>query len=238
LEFCVQKTSIIFPTCFSSLNYPCLSHSFRGYRKAHRPQYSNRKERENKRAMGVTCDICDICKAVIVYPICFLLKPCSHTACVRCFHEMVPAQVFLRCPCSGCRESVTSSALLEITSTECNNSSISPKSSSSSPNQPPSLDGTIVTTSASDASNRNNNNNNNNSPKAEKMHPLKNIREIQEVSHFEPDEQMDPFRHWAIKKPELYTGLVYVAYRFSDDEVSVSNMIILASTISALTKNI
>ncbi|MGK3746991.1 MAG: hypothetical protein ACI90V_013854 [Bacillariaceae sp.] len=70
------------------------------------------------------------------------------------------------------------------------------------------------------------------------MHPLKNIREIQEVSHFEPDEQMDPFRHWAIKKPELYTGLVYVAYRFSDDEVSVSNMIILASTISALTKNI
>ena len=184
--------------------------------------------------MDVTCDICT---AGIVYPIYFLLKPCSHTACVKCFHEMVPAKIFLRCPCSGCCESITSSTLLEITSTECNNSRISSKwsssSSSSSSYQPPSLDSTNVTSSDADASNSSSSSSNN-SPKAGKLHSFENIRAIQEVLHFEPDEQMDPFRHWAIKKPELYTGFMYVAYRFSDDEVSVSNLVILASTISAL----
>jgi hypothetical protein len=190
-------------------------------------QFSNIRKR-NKRAMDVTCDICT---ARIVYPVYFLLKPCSHTACVKCFHEMVPAKVFLRCPCSGCRESVTSSTLLEITSTECNNSRISLKLSSS--NQPPSLDSTSVTTSDSDAD-ASNSNSYNNSPKAEKLHSLEYIRAIQEVPHFEPDEQMDPFRHWAIKKPEIYTGFMYVAYRFSNHEVSVSNMVILASSVSAL----
>ena len=43
---------------------------------------------------------------------------------------------------------------------------------------------------------------------------------VQEVIHFEPDEQMDPFRFWAIKKPHLYSGLIYVAFRNSSDEAS------------------
>jgi len=31
---------------------------------------------------------------------------------------------------------------------------------------------------------------------------------------------MDPFRHWSIKKPDLYTGLIYVAYRSSETEAT------------------
>jgi hypothetical protein len=46
------------------------------------------------------------------------------------------------------------------------------------------------------------------------------LTEIQEVPHFEPDEQMDPFRHWAMKKPQLYTGFIYVAYRTNDEEAT------------------
>jgi hypothetical protein len=43
---------------------------------------------------------------------------------------------------------------------------------------------------------------------------------VQEVIHFEPDEQMDPFRYWAIKKPHLYSGFIYAAFRQSNDEAS------------------
>jgi hypothetical protein len=31
---------------------------------------------------------------------------------------------------------------------------------------------------------------------------------------------MDPFRHWSIKKPDLYTGLIYVAYRSSENDAT------------------
>ena len=163
--------------------------------------------------MDVTCDIC---KAGIVYPIYFLLKPCSHTACVKCFHEMVPAKVFSRCPCSGCHEWITSSILLEITNDEHINSI-----PSKSPCQRLSLTDTISTSVPTIASNatRFSTSSSLNVPKPELSLDI-SIREVQEVQHFEPDEQMDPFRHWAIKKPKLYTGFVYVAYRFSDEEVS------------------
>jgi hypothetical protein len=59
------------------------------------------------------------------------------------------------------------------------------------------------------------------------------VIEIQEVSHFEPDEQMDPFRHWAMKKPQLYTGFLYVAYRMNDDEATFykTNFKALNSTV-------
>lgn len=43
---------------------------------------------------------------------------------------------------------------------------------------------------------------------------------VQEVIHFEPDEQMDPFRHWAMKKPDLYSGFLYVAFRCNDEDAS------------------
>jgi hypothetical protein len=31
---------------------------------------------------------------------------------------------------------------------------------------------------------------------------------------------MDPFRHWSIKKPNLYTGFLYVAYRSSENDAT------------------
>ena len=142
--------------------------------------------------MDVTCDIC---KAGIVYPIYFLLKPCSHTACVKCFHEMVPAKVFSRCPCSDCHEWITSSILLEITNDE-HIDLISLKSPSQRLGQTGNTSTNVPTTFDT------------------------SVREVQEVQHFEPDEQMDPFRHWSMKKPKLYTGFLYVAYRFSDEQVS------------------
>jgi hypothetical protein len=49
---------------------------------------------------------------------------------------------------------------------------------------------------------------------------LSHIIPVQEVSHFEPDEQMDPFRHWAMKKPDVYSGFLYVAFRFNNEEAS------------------
>ena len=56
---------------------------------------------------------------------------------------------------------------------------------------------------------------------------------VQEVIHFEPDEQMDPFRFWAIKKPHLYSGLIYVAFRNTSDEASFykANFKTLNSTV-------
>jgi len=162
--------------------------------------------------MDVTCDIC---KARIVYPIYFLLKPCSHTACVKCFHEMVPAKVFSRCPCSDCHEWITSSILLEITNDEYIDS-ISSKSPSQRLSQTGSTS-TNVPTIASDASTRFSTTSN----ISKSGHSFDtSVREVQEVQHFEPDEQMDPFRHWALKKPKLYTGFLYVAYRFSDEEAT------------------
>jgi hypothetical protein len=46
------------------------------------------------------------------------------------------------------------------------------------------------------------------------------MKHVQEVTHFEPDEQMDPFRHWATKKPDVYSGFLYVAFRCNDEEAS------------------
>ncbi|KAG7349644.1 hypothetical protein IV203_012241 [Nitzschia inconspicua] len=59
------------------------------------------------------------------------------------------------------------------------------------------------------------------SSKAENAHEFLNLsRPVQEVIHFEPDEQMDPFRHWAMKKPDLYSGFVYVAFRCNNEDAS------------------
>lgn len=151
---------------------------------------------------------CDICRRDITYPICFQLNPCSHKACVKCFHEFVPARIFNRCPCSNCSQWVSSSTLLEVRRKELNpDSSNTPK-------------GNQNTTAERDGTRDNNSSNTNNTRKP-KSKPVGNqIREVQEVPHFQPDEQMDPFRHWAIKKPKLYTGFIYVAYRFSEDEAT------------------
>ena len=151
---------------------------------------------------------CDVCRSDIGYKICFQLNPCSHRACVRCFHEIVPAAVFSRCPCLDCRQWISSSTLLEISGAECqsllsqnsttdpsiheavrNDSVSNERKCSEKPSQPPTNTATV-------------------------------IRAVQEVPHFQPDEQMDPFRHWTMKKPNLYTGFLYVAYRSSKNEAS------------------
>lgn len=46
------------------------------------------------------------------------------------------------------------------------------------------------------------------------------IREVQEVTALQPDEQLDPFRFWAMKDPALNTGMIYVSYRHTQDEAT------------------
>ena len=141
--------------------------------------------------------ICDVCGSGIKYPLCFQLNPCQHRACAQCFHQFVPAGVFHRCPCQGCNEWVTSSTLLELenmSASSCPRAPIRNKSETK---------GDIGT-------------------KQPYTHKSSNffLRQVQEVPHFQPDEQMDPFRHWAIQKPDLYTGLIYVAYRSSEEQAT------------------
>jgi hypothetical protein len=148
---------------------------------------------------------CDVCSLPIPYSVCFFLKPCYHAMCVRCFHEAVPASYALKCPCNDCHKWVTSSVLVELSHTS------------------PVLQ---TTAKATDTIMR---------PRKTSMDGAHqdSVIEIQEVTHFEPDEQMDPFRHWAVKKPQLYTGFIYVSYRVKDDEATFykANFKALNSTV-------
>lgn len=128
---------------------------------------------------------CHVCRTACSYRVCFVLKPCNHVACIKCFHQFVPASFALQCPCSGCQEWVQSSVLLEVNSDQKDPENKAPAS-------------TIETGHEHD--------------------PQSTF--VQEVIHFEPDEQMDPFRHWAMKKPDLYSGFIYAAFRCNDEEAS------------------
>lgn len=162
---------------------------------------------------------CDVCRSGIGYPVCFQLNPCLHKACVKCFHEFVPAGVFDRCPCSGCREIVASSTLLELTETVRRS-----KTHTRAGTDP------IVRSSSDDSDNIASLKENRSDAPAKTdtaripPPPVSTgnglLRAVQEVPHFRPDEQMDPFRHWAIEKPSLYTGFLYVAYRSKEDEAT------------------
>lgn len=147
---------------------------------------------------------CDVCGLEARYSVCFLLKPCSHRACVKCFHEAVTASYALRCPCSDCHKWVTSSVLMELAG-PANMVQTTAKVSIARSSTITSIEGTDEN----------------------------KLMEIQEVSHFEPDEQMDPFRHWAMKKPQLYTGFIYVSYRMKEDEAAFykTNFKALNSTV-------
>lgn len=151
---------------------------------------------------------CDVCTLPVPHSVCFLLKPCSHIACVKCFHQAIPVSYALRCPCAGCHQWVTSSVLMELADapTMLNNKTCTDNGTA---HTEPSRKATIDRTDHD------------------------KVTEIQEVSHFEPDEQMDPFRHWAMKKPQLYTGFIYVAYRMNDEEATFykTNFKALNSTV-------
>ncbi len=148
--------------------------------------------------LGVTCDVC---RSGIKYPICFQLNPCQHRACVRCFHQFLPVGVFHRCPCKDCHEWIASSTLLEL------KGMIETKSSPRTPSTKRNPQNAGATTFLQDG-------------RTQRQEDPSYLRQIQEVPHFQPDEQMDPFRHWAIHKPSLYTGLIYVAYRSSQDQAT------------------
>lgn len=138
--------------------------------------------------------ICDVCGSGIRYPICFQLNPCQHRACARCFHQFLPAGVFHRCPCKDCHEWIASSTLLELHQGSSAAEPTTPTKHRTDEGIP-----LLRRRNLADAS---------------------LLRQVQEVPHFQPDEQMDPFRYWAIQKPSLYTGLIYVAYRSTKDQAT------------------
>jgi hypothetical protein len=125
---------------------------------------------------------CNVCRLSCSHKICFVLKPCNHVMCVKCFHQSVPASYAMQCPCPGCQRWVETSTLFEM------NDRVKSEENEAQPDKDPDF--------------------------------LTQMRSVQEVSHFEPDEQMDPFRHWAIKKPDLYNGFIYVAFRYNNEEAS------------------
>lgn len=128
---------------------------------------------------------CDVCQAACSHQICFVLKPCNHVTCIKCFHQALPASYAMQCPCSECQKWIESSALFEV-----------------SHDLVPDEDNPVsVGTETA-------------------LELLQTSPPIQEVIHFEPDEQMDPFRHWAMKKPDLYSGFIYVSFRCNDEEAS------------------
>lgn len=129
---------------------------------------------------------CHVCQVPSSYGVAFVLKPCNHVTCVKCFHQAVPSSHTLQCPRSDCHEWVTSSTLLEIV-----DSGVQKSNKENDRSNPMNHESVGTTTKL-----------------------------IQEVIHAEPDEQMDPFRHWAMKKPDLYSGFLYVAFRCNDEEAS------------------
>ena len=170
---------------------------------------------------------CDVCGLGIAYPVCFQLNPCSCRACVRCFHQLVPAKVFNRCPSSGCSGWITSSTLLEIEGTRDRPALLQKPSVDAGRDRdrrPPTDDGHDGDNDGGggddSASSKTVTDSGSETETPSRPHNSSLLREVQEVPHFQPDEQMDPFRHWAIEKPSLYTGFLYVAYRSSKSEAT------------------
>jgi hypothetical protein len=52
---------------------------------------------------------------------------------------------------------------------------------------------------------------------------LETIHEIQEVTAYTPDEQLDPFRFWALHEPPIHSAMVYVCYRSTEGEATFYN---------------
>jgi hypothetical protein len=127
---------------------------------------------------------CNVCRTSCTHQICFVLKPCNHVTCIKCFHQAVPSSYAMQCPCPGCQRWVETSTLCHI------DDSVKTKEHDSPPERDKEPDF------------------------------LTPLFPLQEVSHFEPDEQMDPFRHWAKMKPDIYSGFLYVAFRYDNEEAS------------------